>query len=119
MGNAWRKANHERVRANERRYAAAHVAQRREIAWRQKGIDITVEQYDTLLEKQGARCANPNCRRGPPYKRNLCVDHDHVTGRIRGLLCTYCNRYVVGAFEPNREWLLAYMSLPEEPKSLP
>ncbi len=42
--------------------------------------------YDALLEKQGGLCAL--CRQRPAEH----VDHDHVTGRIRGLLCSCCNQ---------------------------
>jgi hypothetical protein len=53
---------------------------------------ITLEQYNEILEGQGGLC--PICLTRP--EGNLCVDHDHVTRRIRGLLCAYCNRYRVG-----------------------
>ena len=57
---------------------------------------ITLEEYDALFEAQGGVCAV--CRRpetaigngGMPMR--LAVDHDHVTGRVRGLLCQACNR---------------------------
>jgi len=61
---------------------------------------ITVADYDAMLARQGGGCAicgskNPRSR---GYKRNteaaFCVDHDHATGRVRGLLCTGCNRAV-------------------------
>jgi hypothetical protein len=56
---------------------------------------ITVEQYDQLLEKQGNSC--PICQRDRShFKTNLCVDHNHTTGEIRGLLCGYCNRRLIG-----------------------
>jgi len=55
---------------------------------------LTLEQYDTLVEVQGGRCAI--CREAPTGRnrneRRLHVDHDHVTGRVRGLLCLMCNR---------------------------
>jgi len=50
---------------------------------------LTIEQYETLLEKQLGVCAL--CRR-PPKVVRLHVDHDHKTGVIRGLLCHRCNR---------------------------
>ena len=63
---------------------------------------ITVEDYHRILAEQGGACAL--CRSMTPengnrkYKRNVRsvfdVDHDHKTGRVRGLLCTRCNRLV-------------------------
>lgn len=50
---------------------------------------ITPEQYDAILASQDGLCAL--CLR-PPKKVRLHVDHDHVTGVIRGLLCHRCNR---------------------------
>src|SRR6185503_2649221 len=60
-----------------------------------KRFGITEEQYDVLLREQEERCGV--CRRkASEFKSRLCVDHDHWTGQIRGLLCTYCNRRIVG-----------------------
>lgn len=53
---------------------------------------ITVAEYEALLEKQNGLCAI--CHKPPTGKHNgarLNVDHDHETGRIRGLLCYHCN----------------------------
>jgi hypothetical protein len=54
---------------------------------------LTPEQYDKLLAEQGGTCAI--CQ-GPPGGRwgRYCVDHDHVTGAVRGLLCLRCNRAI-------------------------
>ena len=56
---------------------------------------ITLEQYNLMSESQGGVCAG--CRRPETTVRNgniqrLSVDHDHNTKRVRGLLCTKCNR---------------------------
>lgn len=45
--------------------------------------------YAELLEKQAGRCAI--CLRKPKKNKVLAVDHDHSTGRVRGLLCGHCN----------------------------
>ena len=53
---------------------------------------ITSEDYDKIFRTQCGKCAI--CARkltGHKWK-NLCVDHDHKTGMIRGLLCHTCNR---------------------------
>jgi hypothetical protein len=42
-----------------------------------------------LLASQDGRCAI--CRSACGTGRRLAVDHDHATGRIRGLLCFRCN----------------------------
>lgn len=45
---------------------------------------IPIEFYDALLARQDGRCYV--CRR-KPRKVRLAVDHDHLTGEVRGLLC--------------------------------
>lgn len=62
------------------------------------------EDYDALLAAQGGVCAT--CGRPEPggRKRYLCVDHDHATGAVRGLLCSACNT-AVGFFRDNPERL--------------
>lgn len=60
-----------------------------------KKFGITVEDYDKMLERQNGVCAI--CKRSPHVVLNgaikrLAVDHDHITGRVRGLLCDHCNR---------------------------
>jgi hypothetical protein len=50
---------------------------------------ITPEQYDEMLSAQGGTCAI--CAAPPRPSRRLAVDHDHQTGKIRGLLCGLCN----------------------------
>ena len=48
--------------------------------------------YDALYAFQGGRCWG--CRRATGASRRLAVDHDHVTGRARMLLCSRCNQMV-------------------------
>jgi hypothetical protein len=52
-------------------------------------VNATPELYEQLFSKQGGVCCI--CKRPPPANRNLCVDHDHGTGAVRGLLCVPCN----------------------------
>lgn len=51
---------------------------------------ISIEQYDEMYQRQGGRCAVCGTHQSL-LKRRLYVDHDHKTGKVRGLLCYNCN----------------------------
>ena len=50
---------------------------------------MTIEQYDAMLEAQSGGCFI--CSRSPREDISLHVDHDHSTGKVRGILCFRCN----------------------------
>ena len=68
---------------------------------------LTPEQYAALLAAQSGACAI--CRRKPQANKRLAVDHCHVTGVVRALLCTYCN-VTVGAHEAYRDAVATYLA---------
>lgn len=47
------------------------------------------EPYEAWVERYGERCGICGA---PPKTKRLHRDHDHRTGRARGLLCFRCNR---------------------------
>ena len=70
-----------------------HYAKQRK--WQAYGVDAA--RYQEMLREQGgvcAICAQPE--RAPDKAsgktKDLAIDHDHVTGAIRALLCSNCNR---------------------------
>jgi len=56
---------------------------------RARQLGVTDEAYEALLDAQGGGCAICGAK---PKTRRLHVDHDHATGKVRGLLCHRCNR---------------------------
>jgi hypothetical protein len=58
----------------------------------QRTYGITADVYWQLYEFQGGTCYI--CRWAKGKTKRLCVDHDHETGEVRGLLCNRCNRMV-------------------------
>jgi len=54
---------------------------------------LTLEQYNEMVNRNGGRCYICNkIKKRNNCKNGLCVDHDHKTGQVRGLLCHSCNR---------------------------
>ena len=57
---------------------------------RMYGIDVP--DYERILEEQGGGCYV--CGKKPTDRRALDIDHDHNTGKVRGLLCSKHNRAI-------------------------
>jgi hypothetical protein len=89
----WRDANYDRYMATQRAYKRANKArlqkQHRDRHLR-KNYGIVSEEFDLLVLAQLNLCAI--CLRY--FGKQLHVDHDHTTGRIRGLLCGKCNKAI-------------------------
>ena len=88
----WRRKNKERIKYLSRKQIL-------------KGYGLTPDQYDILLESQNGVCAICGKPETRVLKGKLCelaVDHDHKTGRVRGLLCVRCN-LGIGSFGDSSE----------------
>lgn len=75
----------------ERRARNPERATRLRLAILLKQYGMTIEDYQARLLAQGGACLI--CTRTPSADGHvrLVVDHDHATGRVRGLLCNNCN----------------------------
>jgi len=96
MTDEMREKDRARARAWKKRQLEADpegfYARRRDIELRSR-YGIGLEDYDRMLAEQNGRClicGKPE-ERAPKQGNCLSVDHDHVTGAVRGLLCVHCN----------------------------
>lgn len=85
---AWREANSEKVKASKRAERQRNKDTRRDYDFRQK-YGITLADYDRMFAEQDGLCAI--CFQPPTGGRRMAVDHNHETGKVRGLLCLRCN----------------------------
>ncbi len=83
----WARENPEKRRIINQRWRQKHPDHWRRLSLSKYGLEP--EDYDAMLEQQGGLCAI--CKRECVTGRALHVDHDHNTGRVRGLLCHKCN----------------------------
>lgn len=102
--------NTEKAREKQREYqnnSERTKFKRRERKLKNK-FNLTIEDYDQILDGQKGVCAI--CREPERaitkygFIKRLAVDHNHKTGKIRGLLCTRCN-VKIGVLE-NKSWRL-------------
>lgn len=81
---AWRAANPDKVRAYQLKHQPRAVA---------KKYGLTVDEVQALFSKQRGKCGVCEKDLAPWPSNRTHIDHDHDTGRVRGLLCSSCNRY--------------------------
>lgn len=56
-----------------------------------RNYNFSLDEYNDMLEKQNGRCLGCNSFYTESARERLHVDHCHLTGKIRGLLCHHCN----------------------------
>lgn len=90
----WRKLNRERKNELERIRRKNNPDATKNSRFKYL-YGISINDYEMLFDKQNGRCAICNeieTSLSNGQIRALAVDHDHITGQVRGLLCDRCNR---------------------------
>ena len=82
----WYENNKERKKELSKAYK--HTKKDKDL---QKTYGISLEEYNRKMAQQNCRCKICLTHQDN-LKRAMCVDHDHETGKVRGLLCDTCNR---------------------------
>lgn len=85
-----------------RLYCSPECARLVKSLWNLSRYGITRDDFREAWYRQGGKCAI--CHQPERTARNhlLSIDHDHLTGRFRGLLCSHCNR-AIGLFQDDPE----------------
>ena len=97
------------IRDRNRRYRLANQSENARNSRKRnlRRFGITIEQFEEMLERQADRCVLCSDLMTSPH-----VDHDHLTGNVRGLLCQRCNMGL-GLFRDNTTVLanaIAYLT---------
>lgn len=71
---------------------------------RLRQYNITVDEYEDLLDAHGHKCAICGYSDKSKPKFFPLVDHDHESGKVRGILCSNCNM-AIGKMKDNPELL--------------
>lgn len=93
----WRKNNKDKHNKSTTKYYKNNPdkARNRQL---KHSYNITLEQYNEMLVAQNNVCMI--CKNSETENKNFAVDHNHNTGKVRGLLCSACNKSL-GGFKDN------------------
>jgi hypothetical protein len=83
-------------------YVAYHRSRREKARERslQRKYGISLDKFKSILDAQGGKCAI--CFSLNWHGRQPCIDHDHKSGKVRGILCHKCN-LTIGMMGENAE----------------
>ena len=95
--------NKNKVAAVNKKWAAKNKEKIKETKMQRK-FGISLKEKQKIFELQGNMCAICKCTENG-RERDWDVDHCHITGTIRGILCSNCNR-ALGLFQDNKQNLL-------------
>ena len=101
----WSENHKDHVRECARKWHTEHKERSRN-NYLKRRFGISLEEYNKLFEKQQGYCAICKTHQ-KDLKKALSVDHDHRTGKVKGLLCSTCN-YNLGWYEKLQENILSY-----------
>ena len=103
MGKIWRENNFGYSTKCVRKWRENNPGVTRDLQLK-RDFGISLDEYKQILEKQKGVCAICRGRNKCNENISLAVDHNHITGKIRGLLCLKCN-LGIGAFKDNIDLL--------------
>ena len=102
---SWRRLNKQKDRGYHKKYETSNKERLSLLARERKlkrEFGLSELDYQTMLSNQSNGCFI--CKAIPTTKRRLSVDHDHITGKIRGLLCWPCN-FSLGLLKEDKQRL--------------
>lgn len=99
------RARHKRKRDNSPE-SVSRASRATGLRWR---YGLEIEDYDQMYINQGGRCGICGSEEPGGSKKHFVVDHSHLDGHIRGLLCFRCNRDI-SVFDRGHEHMLLVTS---------
>lgn len=86
----WYNINREKMKIRSREWRKTHLGYQKTVGLKYK-YNLTADEYQNLLTKQNGVCAVCKVLLVGLNSRQTNVDHNHVTGKVRELLCSRCN----------------------------
>jgi hypothetical protein len=91
---SYRDKNREKITAQKEAWNSCRPGARKDYVLK-KNYGISLEEFNQKWASQNQTCAL--CKNSPRNTKDMHVDHDHTTGKVRGILCQKCNVTKVGS----------------------